>query len=148
KTSWHLRDYLWAPALGLFGIQRIHLLNNVMVLAGAGVGGGSLNYANTLYRPLRPFYSDRQWADITDWESELTPYYDQASRMLGVVTNPSVTPADEVMRKVAADMGIADSYHPTPVGVFFGEPGRRSADPYFGGAGPERTGCTERGSCM
>ena len=148
KTSWDLRKYLWAPAIGCFGVQRIHLLNNVMVLAGAGVGGGSLNYANTLYKPLRPFYADKQWAHITDWEAELAPYYDQASRMLGVVTNPTVTPSDEVMQKVAADMGIADSYHPTPVGVFFGEPGRRSADPYFGGAGPERTGCTECGSCM
>ncbi len=148
STSWDLRRYLWAPALGCFGIQRIHLLKDVMVLAGAGVGGGSLVYANTLYRPLRPFYTDRQWAHITDWESELAPHYDQASRMLGVVTNPTVTPSDEVMRKVAADMGVADTYHPTPVGVYFGEPGKRVSDPYFGGAGPDRTGCTECGSCM
>ncbi|WP_431901017.1 FAD-dependent oxidoreductase [Amycolatopsis thermoflava] len=148
KTSWDLKRYLWAPALGCFGIQRIHLLRDVMILAGAGVGGGSLVYANTLYRPLKPFYQDKQWAHITDWESELAPYYDQASRMLGVVTNPSVTPSDEVIQKVAADMGVADSYHPTPVGVFFDKPGERVPDPYFGGAGPERTGCTECGSCM
>jgi cholesterol oxidase len=148
KTSWDLKRYLWAPALGCFGIQRIHLLNDVMVLAGAGVGGGSLVYANTLYRPLKPFYADRQWAHITDWEAELAPHYDQASRMLGVVTNPTVTPSDEVMRKVARDMGVEDSFHPTPVGVHFGKPGERVADPYFGGAGPERTGCTECGSCM
>src|SRR5699024_4799653 len=96
----------------------------------------------------KPFYTDPQWAHITDWEDELAPHYDQASRMLGVVTNPSVTPADEVMHKVAGDMGVADSYHPTPVGVYFGRPGERSSDPYFGGAGPERTGCTEFGACM
>jgi cholesterol oxidase len=148
KTSWDARRYLWAPRLGCFGIQRIHLLKDVVVLAGAGVGGGSLVYANTLYRPLGAFYADKQWAHITDWEAELAPFYDQASRMLGVVTNPTVTKADEVMQKVAADMGISESYHPTPVGVFFGEPGERTADPYFGGAGPERTGCTECGSCM
>jgi cholesterol oxidase len=148
KTSWDLRRYLWAPQLGCFGIQRIHMLKDVMVLAGSGVGGGSLVYANTLYRPLKPFYRDRQWAHITDWESELSPHYDQASRMLGVVTNPTVTPSDEVMQKVAADMGVADSFHPTPVGVYFGRPGERAADPYFGGAGPERTGCTECGACM
>src|SRR6266540_7500166 len=112
RTSWDLRNYLWAPALGFFGIQRIHLLKDVMVLAGAGVGGGSLNYANTLYRPLEPFYRDRQWAHITDWESELAPHYDQASRMLGVVTNPLHTPHDDVMQKVAADLGVPDSYHP------------------------------------
>ncbi|NIJ14145.1 cholesterol oxidase [Saccharomonospora amisosensis] len=148
KTSWELRSYLWAPALGCYGIQRIHLLKDVMVLAGAGVGGGSLVYANTLYRPLRPFYTDSQWSHITDWEAELAPHYDQASRMLGVVTNPTVTPVDRVMRKVAVDMGVADSYHPTPVGVYFGKPGEQIADPYFGGAGPARTGCTECGSCM
>ncbi|SEP90084.1 cholesterol oxidase [Lentzea xinjiangensis] len=148
KTSWNLRRYLWAPQVGCFGIQRIHLLRNVMVLAGSGVGGGSLVYANTLYRPLKPFYEDRQWAHITDWQDELDPFYDQASRMLGVVTNPTTTPSDIVMQKVAKDMGVEDSYHPTPVGVFFGEPGKKAADPYFGGVGPERTGCTECGGCM
>ncbi|MEU5257755.1 GMC family oxidoreductase [Amycolatopsis sp. NPDC021455] len=148
KTSWDVKRYLWAPQVGCFGIQRIHMLNDVMVLAGAGVGGGSLVYANTLYRPLKPFYTDRQWAHITDWEAELAPHYDQASRMLGVVTNPTVTPSDVVMRDVAKDMGVADSFHPTPVGVYFGKPGERAKDPYFGGAGPERTGCTECGSCM
>lgn len=148
KTSWDLRKYLWAPQLKCFGIQRIHTLRNVMVLAGAGVGGGSLVYANTLYRPLKPFYEDRQWAHITDWQDELEPFYDQASRMLGVVTNPTTTPSDVVMQKVAKDMGVEDSYHPTPVGVFFGEPGKTADDPYFGGAGPQRTGCTECGSCM
>ncbi|MEV0678459.1 GMC family oxidoreductase [Actinosynnema sp. NPDC050436] len=148
KTSWDLRRYLWAPALGCYGIQRIHALRNVMVLAGAGVGGGSLVYANTLYRPLRAFFQDRQWAHITDWEAELAPFYDQASRMLGVVENPTTTPSDEVMQKVAADMGVADSYRPTPVGVFFGEPGKTAEDPFFGGAGPRRTGCVECGECM
>jgi cholesterol oxidase len=148
ETSWDLRKYLWAPALGCYGIQRIHLLKDVMILAGAGVGGGSLVYANTLYRPLKPFYADRQWADITDWEAELAPHYDQASKMFGVVTNPTVTPSDEVMQKVAADLGVPESYHPTPVGVFFGAPGQTVPDPYFGGAGPARTGCTECGGCM
>ncbi|MBN9745271.1 cholesterol oxidase [Amycolatopsis sp. A1MSW2902] len=148
KTSWDLKRYLWAPQLGCYGIQRIHMLNDVMVLAGAGVGGGSLVYANTLYRPLKPFYQDRQWAHITDWESELAPHYDQASRMLGVVTNPTITPSDVVMRDVAKKMGVEDSFHATPVGVYFGKPGETVEDPFFGGAGPDRVGCTECGSCM
>ncbi|WP_026422456.1 GMC family oxidoreductase [Actinokineospora inagensis] len=148
KTSWDVRNYLWAPRLGCYGIQRIHLLKDVLVLAGAGVGGGSLVYANTLYRPLKPFYQDRQWAHITDWETELAPHYDQAARMLGVVTNPTVTPSDEIMQKVATDMGVAHTYRPTPVGVYFGQPGKPVGDPFFGGAGPSRVGCTECGSCM
>jgi cholesterol oxidase len=117
-------------------------------MAGAGVGGGSLNYANTLYQPPKRFFEDPQWGDITDWHDELNPYYDQARRMLGVVDNPLVTAADKVMREVADDMGVGDTFTTTPVGVFFGNPGEQVDDPFFGGAGPERTACTECGSCM
>ena len=148
ETSWDFRRFLWAPRLGLFGVQRIHLLRDVLILAGAGVGGGSLNYANTLYQPGQPFFQDPQWAHITDWREELTPHYEQAQRMLGVVTNPTHTPADVVMKAVADEMGVGHTFHSTPVGVFFGEPGKTVADPYFGGVGPDRTGCTECGSCM
>ncbi|MDX6430598.1 MAG: cholesterol oxidase [Streptosporangiaceae bacterium] len=154
KTNWRLARYLWAPALGLTGIQRTHLIrgdkgSRVLVLAGAGVGGGSLNYANTLYVPLDPFFDDPQWAHITDWRSELAPYYDQAKRMLGVVQNPSMTAADEVIKKVAGRMGKADTFRLTPVGVHFGDgPGVEGDDPYFGGEGPRRRGCTECGECM
>lgn len=148
ETSWDLRKFLWAPKLGCYGIQRIHPLRNVLILGGAGVGGGSLNYANTLYVPPEPFFQDAQWREITDWRAELTPYYDQATRMLGVVQNPHMTPADEVFRKVAEDMGVGDTFVQTPVGVFFGEPGETVEDPYFGGVGPARTGCLECGDCM
>jgi cholesterol oxidase len=148
KNSWHLRDFVWAPKLGCTGIQRIHVLKDAVILAGAGVGGGSLNYANTLYVPPKPFFDDPQWAHITDWQDELAPHYDQAQRMLGVVTYPGHTAADEVMQQVARDMGVFKSYQPTPVGVFFGRPGEEVEDPYFGGAGPRRTGCIECGSCM
>ncbi|MER5811503.1 GMC family oxidoreductase [Streptomyces sp. NPDC002033] len=159
KNSWDLRNYLWAPALGLYGLQRIHLLGNVMVLAGAGVGGGSLNYANTLYVPPAAFFEDRQWASITDWREELAPYYEQAKRMLGVRLNPTLTPSDVHLKAAAEKMGVGGSFHMAPVGVFFGDgedaggaaptgPGREVPDPYFGGAGPARTGCTECGECM
>ncbi|MBF6273194.1 MULTISPECIES: GMC oxidoreductase [Nocardia] len=148
ETSWDLRKFLWAPALGCYGIQRIHLLRDVLILGGAGVGGGSLNYANTLYVPPEPFFQDNQWRDITDWRAELTPYYEQATKMLGVVRNPHITPADEVFKQVADDMGVGDTFVQTPVGVFFGEPGKTVDDPYFGGVGPQRTGCLECGECM
>ncbi len=149
RTNWDARSYLWAPGVGCYGIQRIDLLKHVMVLSGAGVGGGSLVYANTLYRPLDAFYDDPQWRHITDWKAELDPYYDQASRMLGVVENPETTPADEACRHVAEQMGVAHTYRRTPVGVLFGErPGQDVADPFFGGAGPARTTCTSCGGCM
>ena len=148
KTSWDLRAFLWAPALGLRGIQRITLLKDVLVLSAAGVGGGSLVYANTLYSPPPAFFADPQWAGITDWAGELGPYFEQASRMLGVVEQPSMTPADEVVAEVARDMGVGHTFRRTPVGVFFGAAGKVAPDPYFGGAGPERTGCIECGDCM
>lgn len=157
KNSWHLKDFLFAPGLGLTGIQRIHRLDDALILAGAGVGGGSLVYANTLYKPPRAFFDDPQWREVTDWESELDPCYDQARRMLGVVTYHRVTPADEQLRRVAEQMGVGESYHQAPVGVFFGQhsfgqdgeqPGTEVADPYFGGVGPSRRTCTECGECM
>lgn len=160
KNSWDLKNYLWAPKLGMYGIQRIHLLGNVMVLAGAGVGGGSLNYANTLYVPPKPFFEDPQWKDITDWQEELKPYYDQARRMLGVRLNPTMTPSDVHLKAAAQRMGVGDTFHLAPVGVFFGDgedadgtaaktrPGQQVDDPYFGGVGPARKACTECGECM
>ncbi len=153
KNSWHLRSFLWAPKLGCTGLQRIHVLKDVVILAGAGVGGGSLNYANTLYEPLQPFFDDPQWAHITDWRDELAPHYAQAKAMLGAITNPTTTPSDVEMQRLAGQFGKGDTYHATPVGVFFGrdgkqEPARPVADPYFGGAGPQRTGCIECGECM
>ncbi|MBB5434950.1 FAD-dependent oxidoreductase [Nocardiopsis composta] len=159
ENSWDLKNFIWAPHLGLYGIQRIHLLRDVMILAGAGVGGGSLNYANTLYEPLDDFYDDPQWRGITDWRRELGPYYDQAKRMLGVRTNPTMTPSDVHLKAVAEDMGVGGTFHLAPVGVYFGdgrdadgscpaEPGRSGGDPYFGGAGPERRACIECGECM
>ncbi|GAA4393080.1 GMC family oxidoreductase [Tsukamurella soli] len=148
KTSWDVKKFVWAPALGAYGVQRIHLLRDCVILAGAGVGGGSLNYANTLYKPPAPFFNDPQWSGITDWFDELSPYYDQARRMLGVVQNPHMTPSDEIIKSVADEMGVGDTFIQTPVGVYFGEPGKTVPDPFFGGAGPDRTGCIECGECM
>ncbi len=152
NTSFEVKKYLFAPAAGCYGIQRIDMVKDCLIVAGAGVGGGSLVYANTLYEPLDAFYRDPSWSHITDWKDELAPYYDQAKRMLGVVEYPHRTPSDEVMEKVATDMGVGDTFHPTPVGVFFGGPGQSPADevadPYFGGAGPDRNPCRNCGECM
>src|SRR5579875_953304 len=148
QTHWRLRDAIWAPKLGLTGTQRISLLGKCTLFSAAGVGGGSLSYGNTLYEPLDDFWDDPHWAHITDWKAELAPYYDQAKRMLGVAENPRTTPADEVLLDVARDLGVANTYHRTNVGVFFGEPGVETDDPYFGGAGPRRTGCIHCAGCF
>jgi cholesterol oxidase len=147
-SSWDIRNFLWAPALGCTGIQRISLLRNVVVLSGAGVGGGSLVYANTLYRPLDEFYADPQWRHITDWRAELAPYYDHAERMLGVTVDDRASPSDTVMAAVAARMGVSETFRYAPIGVYLGHPGEEVDDPYFGGVGPRRTGCLRCGECM
>lgn len=149
KTNWTIWKFLWAPALFCYGIQRIHLLNNVLILGGSGVGGGSLVYANTLFVPPDPFFNDPQWKGLeNDWKAELMPHYDTAKKMLGVVTNPKFWPTDFMLKEYAEEIGRADYFKASEVGVFFGEPGVTVPDPYFGGKGPARTGCTQTGHCM
>ena len=148
QTNWDVKRFIWGPRFGLYGIQRLDLLSDVLVLSGAGVGGGSLVYANTLYEPHDAFFTDPQWGEITDWKRELAPFYTLAQRMLGVTEARADTPADDMMRTVAERLGVADTFQPTPVGVFLGEAGVEVEDPYFGGAGPHRSGCTSVGACM
>lgn len=149
KTSWQLKKFLFFPKLGLTGIQRIDVLKNVMVMSGAGVGGGSLVYANTLYRPADSFFTTGTWCSVANWKQLLEPYYRQAEAMLGVVVNPFESPSDRAIRATARDLGFGDSYRPTPVGVFFGAgSGIKAEDPFFGGVGPTRRGCTNCGECM
>lgn len=148
RSNWNVFKSMWLPGLGCNGILRISLLSDVMVLSGAGVGGGSLVYANTLLTPPSPFFNDPQWADMADWQAELAPHYATAKRMLGAVRNPVLGPADDVLRQVAEEMGVGDTVDVTDVGVFFGESGVEVADPYFDGKGPARVGCTSCGACM
>jgi cholesterol oxidase len=150
KTNWNVRKSIWAPRLGLTGPQRISVLGKCLVFSGSAVGGGSIIYGNTLYEPLPNFYTDKAWAHLTDWKDELGPYYDQAKRMLGVVTNPRMGPKDELLLQVAQDRGVADTFHHADVGVFFneGQEGVEVDDPYFGGAGPRRAGCIHCSECF
>ena len=148
KSTWDLRRYFWAPRLGLRGIFRLSTFKDVAVVSGSGVGGGSLGYANTLYVPPSPFFEDPQWADLEDWEAALAPHYETAQRMLGVVVHEDDDAADQLLREFGEELGVGDTYRKTPIGVFLGEAGKKVADPYFGGEGPERTGCTHCGRCM
>jgi cholesterol oxidase len=148
KSNWNVTKYLWAPKLRCFGIQNITLLKGVMVLHGSGVGGGSLVYANTLMQPQSHVFDDPAWSGSVDWKRALEPHYKTARRMLGVTRNPGLFEGEEALRRVSARMGADTTFHPTDVGVYFGEPNRRVLDPYFEGAGPERVGCNFCGGCM
>lgn len=148
KNSFDLKKFLFFPKLGLKGIQRIDLLKNVIVMSGAGVGGGSLVYANTLYRPPQKFFTTGSWADMANWQDLLDPYYDQAERMLGVEVNKYLSPADEALRQASDSLGFGSTFQMAPVGIHFGVEGKTVEDPYFGGKGPARTGCINCGECM
>jgi cholesterol oxidase len=143
-----LRRYFWNPRLGMKGIFRLTTFKDVAVVSGCGVGGGSLGYANTLYVPPQAFFEDRQWADMQDWQTALAPHYEEAQRMLGVVQNPHDDPADQLLRELGEHLGVAETYKKTPVGIYFGEPGKTVSDPFFDGEGPDRTGCHLCGRCM
>ena len=148
KETSDFRRYNWAPHLGMRGILRLSVFKDVFVLSGCGVGGGSLGYANTLYRARPDFYENPQWSGLADWAGELEPFYGEAERMLGVETYDRDGVADVLLREYGESIGVGDTYRRTPVGVFLGEPGKTVPDPYFGGAGPDRTGCLRCGACM
>ena len=148
ETTWEAKRYYWMPKLGLKGIFRLTLFKDVFVASGCGVGGGSLGYANTLYRARPAFYADPQIAGLAEWERELAPHYDEAERMLGVVTYDQDTPADLLLKEYAEELGFGDTYAKTRVGVFLGEAGKTVPDPFFDGEGPARTGCVRCGQCM
>jgi cholesterol oxidase len=150
KTTWNLWRYYWVPKLRMKGILRLTLFRDVFIASGCGVGGGSLGYANTLYRPGPGFYRDPIWRDLDDWEEGLRPCFDEAEHMLGVTEYRGEGPADELLKELAEELGVPESYHRTRVGVFFNDdaPGETVRDPYFSGEGPDRAGCIRCGACM
>ena len=148
STVRHPRRYFWAPKLGFRGVLRMTFFKDVFVVSGSGVGGGSLGYANTLYRARPAFFEDPQWKELGNWELALAPHYDTAERMLGVTEYEGIGPADQLLKEYGEEIGVGETFTNTRVGVFFDQPGKTVEDPYFEGEGPERTGCMRCGSCM
>jgi cholesterol oxidase len=148
RTNWNIFKYLWLPAARCFGIQQISFMNDIMVLHGSGVGGGSLVYANVLMEPSDALFNAPGWHHLADWRAVLRPHYETARRMLGVTANPHLTPADHILKEIAEERGRGHTFRPADVGVFFGEAGKTVGDPFFGGQGPDRAGCTLCGGCM
>jgi len=147
KTTWSLRKYLWHPPFGMYGILQMTLVKDAFFLHGAGVGGGSLVYANTLLVPPDPAFQDPRWVGM-DWKEALAPFYETAKKMLGAVESAVIVETDRMLKSIAEDMGRGETFHRATVGVYFGESGKTVPDPFFGGEGPECTGCVLCGGCM
>lgn len=148
ETNWNIKRWLWAPLFGFRGLFQMRPFRHVQVLAGAGVGGGSLTYANTLPIPKRQFFESPAWAHLGDWERELLPHYQTARRMLGAAPTNFLSPSDALLESIARDRGTPEAFEKPHVAVFQGEAGKTVPDPYFGGEGPNRTGCIRCGACM
>lgn len=148
ENNWDLKRWMWMPGMGLRGIFQMSFMPHVTIMHGVGVGGGSLVYANTLPTPRDEFFAAKSWSHLAEWKDELTPHYATAKRMLGAAENPRMTAGDRVLEEIAHDIGRPQHFHPTEVAVYFGQPGKRVPDPYFGGRGPDRVGCNFCGACM
>jgi cholesterol oxidase len=123
------------------------MVKDAFFLHGAGVGGGSLVYANTLLVPPDEAFKDPRWVGF-DWREARAPHYATAKKMLGAVTSPFIVETDRLLKDIADELGRGHTFHHHTVGVYFGAPGKTVADPFFGGEGPDRTGCTSCGACM
>ena len=148
KTNWNLKRWMWLPVLRFWGILKLTYYRHIGIVSGVGVGGGSLVYANTLPVPKKSFFKSKSWSHLADWEEELKDFYPLALKMLGADLNPKMEVGDHALKELAKEMDRKRDFHPTNVSVYFGEPGNTVSDPYFGGKGPDRTGCIFCGGCM
>ena len=148
KSNWQYWKYIWMPAIRAHGILQISILKGVMVLHGAGVGGGSLGYANVLEVPTDETFATPAWNSPLPWGQILKPHYETAKKMLGAARNPKLWKADLLLKDFAEERGMGHTFRATDVGSYFGEAGVSVPDPYFGGEGPDRAGCQHCGGCM
>lgn len=151
-TNWSLSRWIWRPGLALRGFFNIEPFKHVVILHGCAVGGGSITYANTLLVPRDTIWNNGSWAGLADWKAEMPPHYATALRMLGVVENRMMGPADRILKATADRFGVGHTFYSTHVGVYQAKegetPGETHPDPYFDGAGPPRATCIGCGGCM
>jgi len=148
KTNWNLKKWLWIPFLKFHGLFKITLFRHVTTLSGVGVGGGSLVYANTLPVPKDKFFTSGTWAELDNWKTELELHYKTALEMLGASKNPRLEIGDLALKELGKRLDKENLFEPTDAAVFFGDSDEKYEDPYFNGAGPERSGCNFCGGCM
>jgi cholesterol oxidase len=152
KTNWAIWRWFWRPRVALRGFFNMRFFRHVVILHGCAVGGGSITYGNTLVIPPDLIWCNGSWAGLADWTREMPAHFETAKRMLGVVENRLLGPADLFLKRAAEAAGFGHTFYRTNVAAFQApegeEPGRTYPDPYFGGEGPDRATCVGCGGCM
>jgi len=152
RTSWSIHRWFWHPRAGLRGFFQMRFFRHVTIYHGCAVGGGSITYGATSLPAPEKIWDSGSWAGLADWKTEMPRHYETAARMLGVTENRILGAADHLLRKTAEAAGCGETFYRTQVAIF--QPAQGAAggqtfpDPYFGGAGPERTTCTACGGCI
>jgi cholesterol oxidase len=132
------------------------LQRGVSVAQGAGVGGGSLIYANVVIQPPRELF-DSGWPPEISWP-DLTPYYERVDRML----KPRPVPQNQVperlniLRQAASASGFETRFRPLPVAITFDDEWHYGRERPFDAAhsrrainehGKEQGTCVHCGNC-
>jgi cholesterol oxidase len=144
-----IRAHLWEPDLGLRGFFWQRVFRDVGIIGASGVGGGSIVWGAVLLEPGAPVFADPGWGTGEgDWQAAMAPHFAEAGRMLGRVSNLFQGTMDEHLRQTARAVGGEESFGPVPLAIHFGREGETGPDPFFGGEGPERTGCRLCGGCL
>jgi cholesterol oxidase len=131
---------LWHPILNPGGMLDLRLMRDLSVITAAGVGGGSLVYANVQLRAPADVFSEDPWPDAIT-RSELDPYYERTEEAL----DPRQTPLDPELPKIRAFDAMAGHAGRTPerlpLAVHFGESRRHPFSGVF------QQGCQNLGRC-
>ena len=140
---------LWRPELGMKGYFTQRLFRHLMVIGGAGVGGGSLVWGAVMLEPKSDFYRDPRLVSLgVDWQRELAPCFATVKKILGVAVNPRKTEQDVYLQQTATALGVADTYGPVPNAIHFGEADRSAGDPGLAGDTATREACSFCGGCL
>ena len=123
------------------GFFDLRIMKDVAVMTGAGVGGGSLVYANVQLRAPDDVFDDPAWPAAID-AAALRPYYDRTEDALQPRETPRRRPPLPKIRAfdaMAARAGLASER--LPIAVHFGDDRRHP----FSGAFQQ--GCQNLGRC-
>jgi cholesterol oxidase len=129
----------WHPAVNPNGLFDLRLMRDVAVLTAAGVGGGSLVYANIQLRAPDDVFA-KGWPEAIT-RAELDPYYTRTEDALQPVPVPDDPPLPKVAAFGAAGQRAGHPATRLPLAVYFGEDRRH---PF---SGVPQQGCTNTGRC-